>query len=161
MLNSFKELCIMRMAVVNFFARVLNPRGGAYILSSTDTVSFYCNSLFVHGRVGVSIWRCLCVCAYIYMYVCMRERERELDISLCHDKLERWLKIWKARIKCEFDENVFFFMSMINWHLWCCVLVNRSHAILSAQNLSGPYLEVGINCPCIYSGEISCEGGVI
>ena len=31
MLNSFQELCIMRVAAVNTFARVLNPNGGAYI----------------------------------------------------------------------------------------------------------------------------------
>ena len=30
-LNSFVELCIMRMAAVNSFARVLNPNGGTYI----------------------------------------------------------------------------------------------------------------------------------
>ena len=35
-LNSFKELCIMRAAAVNSFTRVLNPNGGTYILSSTD-----------------------------------------------------------------------------------------------------------------------------
>ena len=35
-LNSFEELCIMRAAAVNSFARLLNPNGGAYILSSTD-----------------------------------------------------------------------------------------------------------------------------
>ena len=35
-LNSFEELCIMRVAAVNTFARVLNLRGEAYILSSTD-----------------------------------------------------------------------------------------------------------------------------
>ena len=31
MLNSFEELCIMRVAIINSFARVLNPCGGAYI----------------------------------------------------------------------------------------------------------------------------------
>ena len=30
-LNSFEELCIMGVASVNSFARVLNPRGGAYL----------------------------------------------------------------------------------------------------------------------------------
>ena len=35
-LNSFKELCIMQVATINSFIRVLNPCGGAYILSSTD-----------------------------------------------------------------------------------------------------------------------------
>ena len=35
-LNSFEELCIMRAVAENSFARVLNPHGGAYILSSTD-----------------------------------------------------------------------------------------------------------------------------
>ena len=35
-LNSFEELCIMRVAAENSFARALNPHGGAYILSSTD-----------------------------------------------------------------------------------------------------------------------------
>ena len=44
-LNSFKELCIMRVAAINSFARVLNPCGGAYVLSSTDRlVSLYHNS---------------------------------------------------------------------------------------------------------------------
>ena len=33
-LDSFKELWIMRAVAVNSFARVLNPHGGAYILSS-------------------------------------------------------------------------------------------------------------------------------
>ena len=33
-LNSFEELCIMRAAAENSFARVLNPHGGAYILST-------------------------------------------------------------------------------------------------------------------------------
>ena len=36
-LNSFEELCIMRAAAENSFTRVLNPHGGAYILSSTHT----------------------------------------------------------------------------------------------------------------------------
>ena len=36
MLNSFEELCIIRAAAVNSFARELNPHRGAYILSSTD-----------------------------------------------------------------------------------------------------------------------------
>ena len=31
-LNSFEQLCIMRAAAENSFARVLNPHGGAYIL---------------------------------------------------------------------------------------------------------------------------------
>ena len=35
-LNSFEELCIMRAAAENSFTIVLNPHGGAYILSSTD-----------------------------------------------------------------------------------------------------------------------------
>ena len=35
-LNSFEELCIMRAAAENSLARVLNPHGEAYILSSTD-----------------------------------------------------------------------------------------------------------------------------
>ena len=35
-INSFEELCIMQAAADNSFARVLNPHGGAYILSSTD-----------------------------------------------------------------------------------------------------------------------------
>ena len=35
-LHSFEELCIMRASAENSFARVLNPYGGAYILSSTD-----------------------------------------------------------------------------------------------------------------------------
>ena len=35
-LNSFEELCIMRAAAENSFTRVLNPHGGAYIVSSTD-----------------------------------------------------------------------------------------------------------------------------
>ena len=29
-LNSFEELCIMRAAAVNSFARMLNPHGGVY-----------------------------------------------------------------------------------------------------------------------------------
>ena len=39
-LNSFEELCIMRVAAINSFARVLSPCEGAYILSSTDKL--YC-----------------------------------------------------------------------------------------------------------------------
>ena len=35
-LDYFEELCIMRAAAENSFARVLNPHEGAYILSSTD-----------------------------------------------------------------------------------------------------------------------------
>ena len=35
-LNSYEELCITLGAADNSFARVLNPHGGAYILSSTD-----------------------------------------------------------------------------------------------------------------------------
>ena len=34
-LNSFEELCIMRVAAINSFTRVLNFHRGAYILSST------------------------------------------------------------------------------------------------------------------------------
>ena len=40
-LNSFEELRIMRAAAENSFARVLNPHGGAYILSFTDRL-FHC-----------------------------------------------------------------------------------------------------------------------
>ena len=35
-LNYFEEVCIMRAAAENSFTIVLNPHGGAYILSSTD-----------------------------------------------------------------------------------------------------------------------------
>ena len=38
-LNSFEELCVMWVAVVNSFARVLNTSGGAYILSFTDCLA--------------------------------------------------------------------------------------------------------------------------
>ena len=38
-LNSFEELCITLAAAGNSFARVLNPHGGAYILSS----KIWCN----------------------------------------------------------------------------------------------------------------------
>ena len=34
-LNSFEELCIMRAATENSFARVLNPHGGAYMWRHT------------------------------------------------------------------------------------------------------------------------------
>ena len=40
-LNSSEELCIMRVAAINSFARVLNSCGGAYILSSIDRL-FHC-----------------------------------------------------------------------------------------------------------------------
>ena len=33
MLNSFEEFCIMRETAVNSIVRMLNPHGGAYILS--------------------------------------------------------------------------------------------------------------------------------
>ena len=36
-----------------------------------------------------------------------------------------------------------FFISTINWHLWCHGLAVRSQAVLCARNLGGPYLEVG------------------
>ena len=35
--NLFEELCIMRVAAINSFASVLNPRGGVYILLSTNS----------------------------------------------------------------------------------------------------------------------------
>ena len=42
MLNSWEELCIYAyISTGNFFTRVLNPLGGAYILSSTDRL-FLC-----------------------------------------------------------------------------------------------------------------------
>ena len=95
-LNSFKELCIMRAAAKNSFPRVLNPHGGAYILSPTDC--FIVSQLFSvawHIRrlklglkpaqpyvrfsiillsqqvyhVSSRIMRCVCVCVYIYIYI--------------------------------------------------------------------------------------------
>ena len=44
-LNSFKELWIMKVAAVNSFARVLNHHGGAYILSSTDRLFHFITTL--------------------------------------------------------------------------------------------------------------------
>ena len=37
-LNSFEELCIMRVAAVNSFARVLNPRRGAYMCAHRESL---------------------------------------------------------------------------------------------------------------------------
>ena len=51
-LNSFEELCIMRAEAENSFARVLNPHGGAYILSSTDRL-FRCDTDFFDIVTGV------------------------------------------------------------------------------------------------------------
>ena len=57
MLNSFEEFCIMRAAAANSFARILNPHGGAYILSSTDRLlrcitTLQCSYTRRTGRAG-------------------------------------------------------------------------------------------------------------
>ena len=49
MLNSFEELCIIRAAAENSFARVLNYHGGAYILSSKDRL-FRCITTLQCGK---------------------------------------------------------------------------------------------------------------
>ena len=42
MLNSLEELCIMREATVNSFARVPNPDGGAYIYIYIYNLCYVC-----------------------------------------------------------------------------------------------------------------------
>ena len=50
-LNSFEELYIMREVAENSFARVSNPHGGAYILSSTDRLFRWITTL----KSGISL----------------------------------------------------------------------------------------------------------
>ena len=47
-LNSFEELCIMRTAAVNSFARVLNPHGGVYIYIYIYTVFLYDMYIYIY-----------------------------------------------------------------------------------------------------------------
>ena len=60
MLNSFKELCIMRAVAVNSLARVLNPLVGEYIcIQEYIYIYIYCHpetDCFVLSELGVSSW---------------------------------------------------------------------------------------------------------
>ena len=51
LLKSYKEFCIMRAAAQNSFIKVLNPHGGAYILSSRDRL-FRCIKKLQCGLSG-------------------------------------------------------------------------------------------------------------
>ena len=55
-LNSFEELCIMRVAAINSFARVLNPRRVAYVVIHRLTVSSYHNSPVWVDTKGTWSW---------------------------------------------------------------------------------------------------------
>ena len=70
MFNSFEELCIMRVAVVYSFARVLNPRrGSVYIVIHRQTI-FVVSQLFSVARYVGCLklgWRL----AQLYVRLCI------------------------------------------------------------------------------------------
>ena len=53
--NSFQELCNTLAAADNSFTRVLNPHGGAYVLSSTDRLFRFIRTL--HFIIITMVWR--------------------------------------------------------------------------------------------------------
>ena len=72
-LNSFEELCIIRVAVVNSFTRVLNPRGGGvYIIINRQNVSLYHKTSgwpHTHTHTHTHIYIYMFVCMYVYVCV--------------------------------------------------------------------------------------------
>ena len=112
-LNSLEELCIMLVAAVNSFIRVLNPQGGGvYIVIRRQTVSLYHNSsVWLNMQDALSwdwnppnftldlvsyfsaisttyissgiITHFVLAFVYIYIYI-YRERERHHQINLLH-----------------------------------------------------------------------------
>ena len=68
MLNSFEELCIMRAAAVNSFARVLNPHGGAYVHECGCACVCEC----VRSSVCVCMRARLCMCVCVNVCVCVQ-----------------------------------------------------------------------------------------
>ena len=62
MLNSLEGLCITRVAAVNSFASVINPRRGAYIVIHRQTISLCHTS---------SVWLDTLYPKYIYIYIYM------------------------------------------------------------------------------------------
>ena len=79
-----EELCITRIAAVNSFARVLNPREGSVnIVIHRQTVSLYHNTLEWLDPLDSSSWdrklpnfhyiyiyiiACVCVCVCVFIY---------------------------------------------------------------------------------------------
>ena len=82
MVQSFEELCIMRVATVNFFARVLKPRKGrargVFIFRLLDVIIIHYNGILEYRNsvikmnfiyIYIYIYNIIYIYIYIYIYI--------------------------------------------------------------------------------------------
>ena len=104
-LNSLEELCFTRIAAVNSFARVLNPRErSVYIVIYRQTVSFYHKNIsyiYILYNYFMPIYFTALYSIYIYIYILfalLRQHSLEFLVSLSGSRIF---------IYCETFHNVF------------------------------------------------------